>query len=790
MFDMFNRIQTRIFAFFVILLIAIQAISFAITFYANKRLEQQQLANQLSIAELVFKSEYDNRNYYLTAFAETAAKDFGLKEVFIDDDRRSFLVALNNHRKRINADLAIAVDKQGTVIGELVLAPTGSERGKVKVGSEQGKPFRYQLGSQLDDNNPLYRLDDQVYQLKFAPITSGAANIIGWLGFGYIIGDELTHSLSQQTGLNTGFMLVDENEVKHVINATDNGLSSSDSQVLNDYILHGTQHHDYLLWQAFIGDVNDSQLHAFMYLGRSDVLASSQKQWLQQLVLILLMLPMSLMLAYIIARGVTKPITQLITQARFIAKGNYHSKVEVGSSSEMQALAQEFTEMQQAILSRENKIAFQAFHDPLTNLGNKNELERVTQSWFAEKAPLALCQINIRRMTEVNGTLGHDVGDKMIEEVGRRLSSFSSIDLVCRLNGDEFIIAIKQSETKHVRSLISQIQHVIEAEYCYQDISLHLQLTIGVSFVHYPCDLEMLLRQADTALQYAKKHRLDVQVYHQQIDVNSVDRLQLINELKPAIANNELVLYYQPKLNLASNKVTHVEALVRWQHPDRGMIPPDTFIPIAEQMGQMNALTHWVIHSALAQYVAWQKQGIELSIAINISAENLKDMAFCDYVLEMINQHNVAIDALTFEITEDAVVADPENAIKQLSALKQHGLKLSIDDYGTGYSSLAQLKQLPVDELKIDKSFVQNLMINNDDQIIVESTLQLAHNLGLQVVAEGIENQATLNWLTDRGCEMGQGFYLSKPVSADALISWLSQSQYQAVATNTVVKLK
>ncbi|WP_256871055.1 GGDEF domain-containing protein [Shewanella sp. Scap07] len=772
-----------------ILLIAVQAISFAITFYANKRLEQQQLGNQLSIAELVFKSEYDNRNYYLSAFAETAAKDFGLKEVFIDNDRRSFLVALNNHRKRINADLAIAVDKQGKVIGELLLTPAGVDQGKVKVGPEQGNLFRYPLGSEFDNNSPLYPLGEHVYQLKFAPITSGAANIIGWIGFGYIIGDELTHSLSQQTGLNTGFMLSGDNQAQQIISLSAGELSTSDSQVLNDFIQQGVRSEEYQLWQAFLGEIKGRKLHAFMYLSRTDALESSQAQWLQQLMLILLMLPLSLMVAYIIARGVTKPITQLITQARFIAKGNYHTKVEVGSSTEMQALAQEFTEMQQAILSRENKIAFQAFHDPLTNLGNKNELARVTQAWFEQKMPLALCQINIRRMTEVNGTLGHEVGDKVIEEVSRRLTNFNNIDLVCRLNGDEFVVAIKQTEAKAIRSLIAQIQQEIEAEYCYQDISLHLQLTIGVSFVHYPSDLETLLRQADTALQHAKKHRLDVQIYHQQIDVNSVDRLQLINELKPAIANDELVLYYQPKLNLSLNKVTHVEALVRWQHPDRGMIPPDTFIPIAEQMGQMNALTRWVINSALTQYLDWQAQGVDLAIAVNISAENLKDPDFCDYVLTTIANKKVPIEALTLEITEDAVVADPENAIKQLSVLKQHGLKLSIDDYGTGYSSLAQLKQLPVDELKIDKSFVQNLMINNDDQIIVASTLQLAHNLGLGVVAEGIENQATLSWLTERGCEMGQGFYLSKPIDAQALTLWLAKSGYQRKRHNTVVEL-
>ncbi|MBL4814785.1 MAG: EAL domain-containing protein [Shewanella sp.] len=778
MFGRFNRIQTRIFAFFVILLVAVQAISFSITFYANKRLEQAQLKNQRSVAELVFKSEYNDRNYYLSAFAETAAKDFGLKDIFIDGDRRSFLVALNNHRKRINADIAIAVDKQGEIIGELMLNTRGMEKGKVRVGPEQGEVFRYPLASEFQGANPFYPLEDNIYQIKFAPLTSGADNVIGWVGFGFIIGDELARSLQMKTGLNAGFMLTSPGQQNQLISISAAQLNTDDYRAVSDYIQDGQLNDDYVLWHQTLGEVNEKQLHAFMYLTRYDVLESFQKQWLQQLGLIVLMLPISLLLAFVISSGVTKPIKLLIEQARYIAKGNYNSKVQVGNSIEMQELAEEFTVMQQAILSRESKIAFQAYHDPLTNLANKNELERVTLPWFDAKSAVAICLINIKRMTEVNGTLGHVVGDEVIKEIGRRLSSIDDISLVCRMSGDEFVLALKDTSPKALRSLLVKVQKNIEAEYRYQDISLHLQLTIGVSFVHYPSDLETLLRQADTAMQHAKKNKLEQQIYNQQIDVNTLERLQLINELKSAIQHGELVLFYQPKLDLSLNKVTHVEALVRWQHPDRGMIPPDEFIPIAEQMGQMNALTRWVMNEAIDQYLSWKSQGIDLGIAINISAENLKDANFCQYVLDVIADRNVPIEALTLEITEDAVVSDPENAIKQLKILKQYGLKLSIDDYGTGYSSLAQLKQLPVDELKIDKSFVQNLMVNLDDQIIVNSTLQLAHSLGLRVVAEGIEDEGALKWLAQRGCEMGQGYYLSKPIDADSLVDWLASSGY------------
>ena len=778
MFGFCNRIQTRIFAFFVILLIAVQAISFSITFFANKRLEQQQLSNQLSVAELVFKSDYGKRNYYLSAFAETAAKDFGLKDIFIDNDSRSFLVALNNHRKRINADLAIAVDKHGIIIGELMLKTSELELGKVSVGPEQGEQFRYPLETGLLNINPLYSLEDNIYQIKFAPLTSGANNVIGWVGFGFIIGDELAKTLLLHTGLNAGFVVTEAGQDNQFISLSGEHLNAADNQAVSGFITHDLANEDYVLWHELLGKVDQKQVHAFMYQTRYDVLESFQKQWLQQLGLILLMLPISLLLAFFISSGVTKPMMLLIEQARYIAKGNYHSKVQVGNSVEMQLLAEEFTAMQQAILSRESEIVFQVYHDPLTKLANKNELKRVTSLWFEDKSAVAVCLIDIKRMTEVNGTLGHVVGDEVIKEIGKRLSSFDNVDLVCHITGDEFALAFKNTSPKKLRVLIADLQKSIEAEYRYRDISLHLQLSIGISFVHYPSDLETLLRQADTALQYAKKNKLEQQIYNQQIDGNTLDRLQLINELKSAIDNGELVLFYQPKLDLKLKKVTHVEALVRWRHPDRGMIPPDDFIPIAEQMGQMNALTRWVMNESIDQYLKWKSQDIELCIAINISAENLKDVHFCRYVLDLITEKGVPIEVLTLEITEDAVVSDPENAIKQLKVLKNSGLKLSIDDYGTGYSSLAQLKQLPVSELKIDKSFVQNLMVSADDQIIVSSTLQLAHNLGLSVVAEGIEDEGALNWLIERGCEMGQGYYLSRPLDAEKIADWLANSPY------------
>lgn len=774
---LFNRLQTRIFAFFVLVIIAVLALSFWLSYQSNQRLEQQYVANQLEVASLVFESQYDNRNYYLAAFASTAAKDFALKDIFIDGDNRSFLVALNNHRGRINASLAMAVSGDGKVIGQLVASQDELGQEVVALGSEQHAPFRYKLDTEFDQISPFYLLDNKLYQIKFSPLTSGGNSVIGWVGFGFLIGDSLANSLQKLTGLNSGFMLL-EKEVITPVGHSGFPLEHHETQIVTQYIVADQADSDFILWKQFLGHVDDQSLHAYMYKSRSDLLASIESQWLQQVAVLLLMLPVSLLLAFWISGSITRPIKQLIEQARFIAKGNYHSNVSVDSSVELQQLASEFTSMQQAIVAREKAIEHQAFHDPLTNLANRNQLQRVCEPWLIEGSTMAICLINIRRMTEVNVTLGHAVGDEVIKEVAKRLCHINPNALACRLSGDEFVLAFKEYEHASFEVFLTMLQAKIGQDYHYQDILLHLQFTAGVSFYQPGIDIVTLLRQADTALQHAKMNKRDYQIYDANIDKNSIERFQLINELKVAIEQNQLVLYYQPKLNLAKQKITHVEALVRWNHPARGIIPPDTFIPIAEKTMQMDALTRWVITEAMAQYHRWQAQGIDMCIAVNISAENLKDEQFCYWVIDTLAQHNVPVSAMTLEITEDAVVSDPELAVKQLTLLRQNGLTLSIDDYGTGYSSLAQLKQLPVDELKIDKSFVQKLLQTNADQIIVQSTLQLAHNLGLKVVAEGIEDKETLQWLTERHCEMGQGFYLSRPLPELQFNDWLSQSAY------------
>ncbi|MCL1079186.1 EAL domain-containing protein [Parashewanella spongiae] len=775
-----NRLQTRIFGFFVLLLIAVQAFSFWMAYYSYNKLEKQQLDNRMSVAEKVFRSEFDNRNHYLSIFAETAAKDFGLKEIFIDGEQKSFLIALNNHRGRIGANMAMAISKDGKVIGQLVNEMNDAGKSKVKIGSEQGTHTALMLEQSMADFDSLYRLDGKIYQLRFATLKSGSTTI-GWVGFGFVVDSNLASLMEDQTGLPTGFALSSELTPPQFLAHSGIDIASNIKAVLGSFLQKGTENEDYLLWSLPLGQLGNQSLYAYMYLPRADVLKALQKQWWRQLWLVLLMLPVSLFAAFGISGSITKPIMRLIEQAKFIAQGNYDAKVKPSSTLELAQLAHEFTEMQTAILSREKKIVHQAFHDTLTNLPNRNELERLVSEWIQNGSHVIVCLLNIRRLTDVNVTLGHMVGDEVIKEVGHRLENMNNVDLVCRLSGDEYALALKDFDDVGISTLLQRIQLQMAKRYCYQDVSLHLQLTVGVSILKSNLGLSQLLQQANTAMQHAKANKLDFVIYDPKIDQHTLETFELVNALTSAIENNELVLFYQPKLCLEKKKVVQVEALVRWLHPQKGTIPPDVFIPIAEKTGQMNTLSRWVIIAAIKQYHKWRSEGIELSIAVNISAENLKDSEFCQWLLNTVEQLKMPVSALTLEITEDAVVEDPESAIMQLSHWRDRGLKLSIDDFGTGYSSLGQLKQLPVHEIKIDRSFIQHLMSNDEDKIIVNSTLELAHNLGLSVVAEGVENLETLEWLTEHNCEMAQGFYLSRPIPEDELAQWLLSSHFSYI---------
>ncbi|ATC99597.1 MULTISPECIES: bifunctional diguanylate cyclase/phosphodiesterase [Pseudoalteromonas] len=768
-----RSLQSKILILFLFLLLLVQLVSFYFTYHTNVKLESTQLNNRLSNASNIFETQFNNRRYYLSAFAETAAKDYGLKSV-LDEDTKSFLVALNNHRKRIDSDLAMAINSEGTVFAQLVTYTNDDGIVKVRVGKGQGEPFSQPTSFLQQETAQLVFIDDLLYQLSFAPIKSGS-RIVGWVGFGYLINNALANELATLTDVNIGFASFDGKHYQ-VIASSDEDNYPIKADVFKRIIAN--TEHQYLYNRIELGNTDNGYISAVLFESRADLLKSIDIQWPRLALLVFITVLLSTFGAIAIARGITRPIKSLISQVKSISKGNYDGIVNVSGSRELKQLSNEFNDMTKAIISREQTISFQAFHDQLTHLPNRNALVTAIEKRQTSKHDFLIVQLSILRAEEIAETLGYQASDYVINEVANRIEN-TPHDFDCyHLGNENFILLI---ENQNIDALIDTLQSALTMQCQFQNIHLHLQFTFGVVIAsqHPNCSVAELLQKSNVAIQRAKNNKKAFQIYDPIFDQNAIERLFLTNNLRTAIEQDQLTLFFQPKLSLKTMEISHVEALVRWLHPEKGLIPPDSFISIAEKTGQMDALTRWVTNAAINQYLAWQSNGIHINIAINISAENILDKSYPDYVISLKQQHQLADCAITLEVTEDAVVDDPEKATEVLNYLNQSGFKLSIDDYGTGYSSLAQLKQLPVQELKIDRSFVQHLLDNENDQIIVKSTIELAHNMGLSVVAEGIEDEATLLFLQAQACELAQGYFISKPLPAHEFEAWLSQSNYK-----------
>jgi len=771
-----GSLRTKVFVFFVALLLLVQAMSLWTIYQANQQQQQEQVNYRLDTARSVFQTQFESRAYYLDAFAQTASRDFGLKEVF-GTDTRSFLVALNNHRKRINAHMAIAVDADRKVIGQLILQPE-SEGGKVKLGPERGALFTGQQWLSDEPSAALCPVGEDVYQVSFSPLKSGAT-VIGWIGFGYRIDKPLAKNFADVTGLSIDFMLQNEQQQWRSLASAAPGSDSVMVKGRGLQIINGEIPDGLIAITENIGDAEGQRVQAAIYGSRSSLLETIQNRWWHLLALESGIVLLAMLAAYMIAGSISRPVRRLVQQAKFIASGNYHTSVEINESNELGQLAEEFNQMQQAVVVREQAISHRLYHDSVTELPNRNFLMQELEQMQAHDSAFTLFHMDIRRTKTVNDTLGYAAGDQLIREVGRRLSELPDMSLFGHLGADEFVMVVNGVEPVEVERWCERITRAMEMPMSSEAIQLHLQLNTGIACApEHACTAAELLQKADTALSHGKRDGKSFQRYESSMDADSARRLSLVNDLKDAIEQDQLVLFYQPKLNMRTGVISHLEALVRWIHPQQGMVPPDAFISIAEQTGQIDNLTNWVIREAARQYNAWKAQGLTLSIAVNISAENLKNARFTAELGEIWQQFQLPKDALSLEVTESAVVVDPACAIGMLCEIRDAGIKLSIDDYGTGYSSLAQLKQLPVDELKIDRSFVDRVACDTDDQIIVRSTIRMAHDMGLSVVAEGIEDQQTLDWLAEQGCDLAQGYFISRPQPADELVAWLDASAY------------
>jgi diguanylate cyclase (GGDEF)-like protein/PAS domain S-box-containing protein len=431
-------------------------------------------------------------------------------------------------------------------------------------------------------------------------------------------------------------------------------------------------------------------------------------------------------------------------------------------------------------------LRHQAMHDALTDLPNRamlfERLDRALNDARTNDGRVGLLLMDLDRFKEVNDSFGHHFGDMLLKQVAFRLcNQVGRNDTVARLGGDEFAVVVPDIiESSDVAVIARRILNTLQQPFVVEGQVLEVGGSIGIAM--YPthgADSRTLLRRADVAMYAAKQSQSGYTFHRDDAEASrSSDHLTLVVQMRGAIERNEFELYYQPKLHLRSGLVTRAEVLIRWNHPTRGLLAPAAFVPVAERTGLIRTITDWILDRALQQCREWQDAGAPVHLAVNVSAKSLQEQTLPAKVNAMLDKWNVDPRFLKIEITESSIMADPAHALAILAMLQSMGVRLSVDDFGTGYSSLIHLRQLPIDEIKIDRSFVAGMVENEADAAIVRTVIDLAHNLGKQVCAEGVEDEATWRMLCDMGCDLAQGYWLSKPLPAAELMQWLMDSAW------------
>ena len=573
---------------------------------------------------------------------------------------------------------------------------------------------------------------------------------------------------------------------------------------------------------------NDDILHLQMPIHKNDrflgyvliglsqdrVLSQIQFEFINQLISnLFIIMFLSMCIYWAFRNHALRPVQELYRAAKRVSNGDLDRKVRVYSYDELGKLSSSFNEMminlksstaekEQALqqLQELNKtlesrvmertLALEAvnkqlkhiaLHDPLTGLANrtliKDRLEQAIRIAKREQKPLAIIMMDLDRFKEINDTLGHNVGDQLLQEVAKRLLGLMrEMDTVGRLGGDEFALIIPGSDEENALHIASTLVDVLDKPVVLGETSFSIEASLGITvYPQHGLNSTTLLKRADVAMYVAKRNRKGFFLYATEVDQHTPARLALISDVRKAVERNEFELYYQPRIDLATGDVIGVEALSRWLHTARGFVPPDEFVPILVQTGLILPFTLWVLDTAMRQWKEWYQQGIELMMSVNLSMRNLQDPNLPDQVQALLDKWDVKRDYLILEVTESEIMSDPEHVMKTMEKLENMGTLLSIDDFGTGYSSLSYLKKLPVHELKIDRSFIKDMVTDKDDKIIVRSTIELAHNLGLEVTAEGIETRDVLDMLIDFKCDLAQGFYFGKPMPAEQLLDTLGK---------------
>jgi len=752
--DVMNiRFRTSFRSKLLMLTIGPLAVAQVVTLFAVMRTVEadvdKRARESLTIGGAVVSEYLSARSQQLKTSVEVLSADFGLKEAAASGDSDTIRSVLENHSNRVGADLAAYLDLDGHLV-----AVTGN------AGPKNESDFARMTDSSHSGQSAV-SIGDETFDSFVVPLRAPVQ--IGWVVLGFQLDEAVESRIRSLTGLEVA-------------------LEQAGAQQAHTVYIVNEASDDWLtLHVPFIGGSNSVSVVLQRSLREAMLPYTQARSGL--IAFGVLLLAFVAMAAAYLSGSAARPLRVLTEAAGRMISGNYDAAVRISTDDEFGKLATSFNAMRTAISEREERISHQGLHDPVTGLPNRSKLTRDLKKLIADigdgHTSVSILSIRLLRMNSISSTLGHKASEEVIKLAAKHMSvNLNDGEVLGHVGTNEFILLIPDSDIPNALACADRVEGILAAGVTLGRVNITLQTEIGIAeFPQHSVDAADLLRNASIARSEAEARRERVMVYESGREEHYVQQLRIVNDLRSALQREEVFLNFQPKISLPDGKFCGAEALVRWQHPELGFLSPDDFIPAAEQAGTIVHLTRYVLSRAIQACKQWNDEGILAHVSVNLSARDLQDEYLPYFVLQELKDHGISARRLTLEITENSVMQDVDHAITVLECLRDIGVRISIDDFGTGHSSLAQLKNIPLHELKIDKSFVMNLTDDERNAAIVRTTIELAHNMDLDVVAEGVEDEKTLRQLSDAGCEQAQGYFLSKPVSSGELLAWCRDYQ-------------
>jgi diguanylate cyclase (GGDEF)-like protein len=771
--------RLRLMVFIVATLATIQIITAVLVYNSTRNASIASGRKTLSIAAEAFVQQLDDVSDRVSSTVQVLSLDFALRSAIAQRDRQTVLSALRNHGRRIGAVRMMLIDLDGTIEADTADA------------IESGGHFAFQDLSESALKGPasaVVTTDGRANWTVVVPVFAPA--LTGLIAASISIDDALLARMQRQSAMTQVVELAtpDANGLWHIVASGGRAVGLTPKLDMN--ILAGDREsslievagREYLVMVVHLSNSQGSApVVAVIGYSLDDALAPFRSLGLAWASLLGLGLGAGLIGAMLIARGVSRPIETLASSARRIAAGDYSLRKSSVRTDEIGDLATAFSTMATAIGEREDRIRYQAAHDAVTGLPNSSNAETVIQTRLNAEAdrPGALLTITLARLPDIVRTVGHTIADRVMRDAAQRLIQHLPSTFLARVTDGEFALWLPGAEHAEATAAAIDVLGVLSKPFQESDLTVDLSPAVGIALSPlHGTQASMLMQHAGVASFAAVARDDRFACYDPATDPHRPERLSLMTDLREAIEQDRLQLHYQPKLNLALGIIDAVEGLVRWQHPRLGAVAPDAFIGLAEETGNIRRLTRWVLATGIEQAGRWRDKGLSLRLALNLSVRDLDDQELPQFVESLLLEHGLAADRIVFEVTESAVMDKPEAAVGVLSRIAALGIGLAIDDFGVGQSSFSYLRRLPVSELKIDKAFVLNLGSDRENQAIVQSIVELGHRLGHGVTAEGVEDQAALDYLAGVGCDHAQGYLISRAMVAVGVETFLADRRW------------